>query len=130
MMKKQKGITFIGMLFVAGMLFFVALIGMKIVPAYIEFFSVKKVITAMSNDSEVQNMSVKEVRNSFDKRAVIDNITAVKGEDLEISKDGGETVVIANYSVKTPLFGNLSAYMDFTATTSKARSKSIKGADL
>ncbi len=130
MMKKQKGITFVGMLLVAGMLFFVALIGMKIVPAYIEFFSVKKVITAMSNDSEVQNMSVKEVRNSFDKRAVIDNITAVKGEDLEISKEDGSTVVIAQYAVKTPLFGNLSACMDFTATTSKSRSKSMKGADI
>lgn len=118
-MNRQKGITVVGMLLVAGFVFFVALIGIKIVPSYIEFWSVKKVLKAMANDPELQNMSVKEVRGSFDRRATIDNITAVKADDLEVSKEGGETVVTATYSVKTPLFGNLSAYMDFTATTAK-----------
>ena len=73
----------------------------------------------MSNDVELQNMSVREARASFDRRAVIDNITAVAGTDLEISREGGEMVVSAQYSVKTPLFGNLSACMDFSASTAK-----------
>lgn len=118
-MNKQKGITLVGMLLVAGGLFFVALITMKLVPAYIEFFSVKKVLSAMASDPALPNMSVKEVRESFDRRASIDNITAVKSADLDISKADGETVVTAEYSVKTPLFGNLSAWMDFTSSTAK-----------
>ena len=130
MMKKQKGITFVGMLLVGGLIGFFALIGMKIAPSYIEYMSVKKVIEAMSVDSEIQNMSVKEIRNSFNNRANIAYVTVIKGEDLEISKEDGSTVVIAQYAVKTPLFGNLSACMDFTASTSKSRSKSMKGADI
>ncbi len=123
-MNKQKGITLVGMLLVAGGIFFVALIVMKIVPAYIDFFSVRKVMTAMANDPAFPTMSVKEIRASFARRASIDNITGIKSEDLDISKADGETVVIAEYAVKTPLFGNLSAYMDFTATTAKDSSGS------
>ena len=124
-MNKQKGITVVGMLLVAGLVFFVLLIAMKIVPSYIEYWSVKKVLNAMSSDAALQNMSSKEARASFDRRAQIDNITAVKGEELEISKEGGEMVVTANYSVKTPLFGNLSACMDFNASTAKTAAKAL-----
>lgn len=118
-MNKQKGITVVGMLLVATGIFFIALIVMKIVPAYIEYFSVKKVINAMANDPALPTMSVKEIRDSFSRRASIDNITGIKSDELDISKSAGETVVIAEYAVKTPLLGNLSAYMDFTATTAK-----------
>ena len=118
-MNKQKGITLVGMLLVAGGIFFIALIAMKIVPAYIEFFSVKKVLSAMASDPALPTMSVKEIRESFGRRASIDNISAVKGADLDISRVDGETVVTAEYSVKTPLFGNLSAWMDFSGSTAK-----------
>ena len=119
-MKKQKGITLVGMLLVATGIFFVAVILMKIVPAYIEYYSVKKVLSAMANDPAFPGMSIQEIRVSFDRRANIDNITAVKGADLDISKVDGEPVATAEYSVKTPLFGNLSAWMDFKGSTAKS----------
>jgi hypothetical protein len=43
----------------------------------------------------------------------------VKGDDLEITKEGGETVVTANWSVKIPMVSNASACLDFTVTTAK-----------
>lgn len=121
-MNKQKGITLVGMLLVAAGIFFVALIAMKMAPAYIEYFSVKKVMSAIANDPALPNMSVKEIRESFDRRASIDDISSIKGADLDISKGDGETVVSAEYSVKTPLVGNVSAWMDFSASTAKTSS--------
>jgi len=43
----------------------------------------------------------------------------VKGDDLEIGKEGGETVVSANWSVKIPLVSNISACLDFSVTSAK-----------
>jgi len=40
--KKQQGATLLGMLIVGAFVVFVALIVMKVAPAYIEFMSVKK----------------------------------------------------------------------------------------
>lgn len=115
-LKKQAGATLLGMLFVGAMLFFVAVIAMKIFPAYQEYFSVKTVIRAMNKES-LSTMSKKEIQDSFNKRADTSYVTVVHGSDLIIGKNSaGETTVSAQYQVITPLFGNISVMMDFDAS--------------
>jgi hypothetical protein len=117
-LKKQTGATLLGMLFIGGMLFFVALIAMKIFPAYQEYFSVKTVIRTM-NQEPLTGMSKKEIQDSFDKRANTSYITVIKGTDIIIDKNSaGEPTVSAQYQVTTPLFGNISVLMDFNVTPS------------
>ncbi len=117
MKKQQQGATFLGMLFIAACIVFVAIIGVKMVPSYIEFFSIKKILVSMRNAGEMKE-GPKEIRAAFDRRASIDNITSIKGDELEISKDGEEALVTATYSVKVPLMGNVSACMDFKTASS------------
>jgi hypothetical protein len=113
-LKKQVGATLLGMLFFGAMIFFVALIAMKIFPAYEEYFSVKTVIGAMNKES-MNSMSKKDIQSSFDRRADIGYITVISGKDLTIEKDAsGEAKVSAQYQVLKPLFGNISVLMDFT----------------
>jgi hypothetical protein len=40
-------------------------------------------------------------------------------EALEVTKEGGETVITAVWSVKVPMIYNFSACLDFVATTAK-----------
>lgn len=122
-MKKQQGITLIGMFFVAFLVICGAIAAAKLTPAYVEFWSVKKIFKAMAGDPELKTMSAKQIRESYDRRASIDNVTHLSGKDLEISKDGGETVVEGSYSVKVPLAGNLSAWMDFSVSTQGGKSE-------
>jgi len=122
-MRKQRGATIFGMMIIAMALVFGALLVMKILPPYMDYWTVKKVLSVMANDPELKNMSEREVRNSFDKRASIDNITSVKGSDLEISKEEGEVIIEANYPVKVHLVGNMSACMDFAASTAASKPK-------
>jgi len=115
-LKKQAGATLLGMLFIGAMLFFVAVIAMKIFPAYQEYFSVKTVIRAMNKES-LNDMSKKEIQDSFNKRADTSYVTVIHGSDLIIDKNSsGETTVSAQYQVITPLFGNISVMMDFNAS--------------
>lgn len=117
-LKQQQGATFLGMVIVAGGLIFIAIIGMKLVPAYIEYMSVKKVLKAMGNDASLNTMSTKEIRQSFSDRKGIDNITSVKKEDIVIAKgDDGQTVVSVDYQVQKPLMGNVTALLDFHASS-------------
>lgn len=113
--KSQRGATFLGMLFVGAMVAFVALIVMKMVPAYTEFFSVKKVIKAMKEEP-LGTMSKKEIMDSFDKRASIAYIESVKGSDLDIEKGAeDEAVVSVEYQIVKPIMGNVSVLIDFSA---------------
>lgn len=115
--KKQKGATFLGMAIIAGILIFAAIIVMKMAPAYIEFMSVKKVLHAMSQDS-LSSMSKKEIKDSYVRRASIDDIASVTPDDLVIEKDEtGATVVSVQYRVIKPLVGNVSVILDFAASS-------------
>lgn len=116
-MHKQRGATLIGMLFVGILVVFAAIVIMKLVPAYIEYYSIKKVFSAMAADPALKDAKASEVRESYARRSGIDNITAVKAEDLEISREDGTLVVAAQYRVEKPLFGNVGMYIDFAATT-------------
>lgn len=120
-MKYQRGATLMSMLFYSIVVIMIAVLIIKLTPPYIEHFSVKKVINAIGNEPDLSTMTPADIRRSFDRRASVDYITVLKGEDLDITKKDGQTVVSADYAVKVPLVGNITALLDFSASTSPSR---------
>ena len=117
MQNQQRGLTMIGFLFVAFVLVMVAMLGMKLVPAYIEFFSVKKILATMGQDSDLKSKSNAEIRSDFIKRANVGYVTVVKPEDLSIDRRGGTLVISAEYEFRSKLVGNTSLVVDFSASS-------------
>jgi hypothetical protein len=117
-MRKQLGVSLSGAIFWMVIIAFVGVMASKLLPAYIDFFAVKKIFAAMEQNGDTKG-TVASIRDAFDRRNAIEDVKAVAGRDLDISKAGGETVVTAAWSQKVPLFNNLSACMDFVVTTEK-----------
>ena len=117
MKSKQRGLTMFGFLFVAIVLVAMALLAMKLVPAYIEFFSVKKILATMGQDSEIRSKSNAQIREDFSKRASVGYVTVVKAKDLSIDRSGGVPVISADYEFRTKLVGNVSLVVDFSASS-------------
>jgi len=118
MKRKQGGITLTGALGGMVVLAAVALFAAKLMPAYLEYFAVKKMLAAMESSGE-SKASVREIRNSWARRNTIEDVKSVNPDDLEITKEGGEAIITANWSTKVPIIGNFSACLDFSATTAK-----------
>lgn len=114
---QQRGLSMIGFLFVAAVLVMIAMLAMKLVPAYIEFFSVKKILATMGQEPELRSKSNGELRSDFAKRANTGYVTVVKPENLTIDRSGGTPVISADYEFRTKLFGNVSLVVDFNAST-------------
>jgi len=125
MQHHQRGMSFISILILVVLGVSITLLVVKLTPAYIEFFSVKKIMSAIAKDPAFPGMSPKEIRDSFDRRATIDYITSVDGKDLDLSKDNGENVVSVEYARKIPLVLNISACLDFEASTAGTKSKPL-----
>ncbi len=117
-MRKQRGVSVIGLIVILSLLGFFGVMAAKLLPSYVEYFSVKKILATMENAGDTKG-TVRDIRKSFDLRNAIEDVKAVKGEDLEITKEAGETVVSASWSVKIPLVQNISACVDFSVTTAK-----------
>lgn len=110
-MRKQRGVSLIGLIFFGGLLFFAALLVMKSLPAFIEYFTIKKHISELVKGGD--GSSPKEIMASFDRRASIDDISSVQGNDLEISKRGDGVDIRLSYSRKVLLFGPVNLCFDF-----------------
>ena len=115
---KQAGVTLGGLLMIMFVVVIVGIFGLKLIPAYIEYAKCKSAIEAIAGDRS-KTGSVQEVRKAFDARATIDDISAVKAADLEITKDGNDVVLSFAYRKEIPVVANIGLYIDFAASTKR-----------
>lgn len=100
MKKKQSGVSFLGILFVGGTLAFAGVIAAQVFPTFLEYQAISKAAGKAATGS-----TVPEVRSIFDKAAQIDDIKAIVGKDLEVTKDGDKIVVGFAYNKEIHLGG-------------------------
>lgn len=100
MKSKQRGISFIGILFVGGVLAFTGVIAAQVFPTLLELQSITKAATKAAEGN-----TVADVRSIFDKAASIDDIRSITGKELEVTKEGDKTVVAFAYNKEIHIGG-------------------------
>lgn len=120
MKKKQSGLSLLGLIIVSALLIFAALVGIKVVPSVIEYYSIIKAIKTIAAGPEGRG-TVADIRKAYDRHAQIDNLTSVTGADLEIGKEGNEVVIFFEYAKKIQLFGNVSLCIDYAGSSSTSK---------
>lgn len=118
-MKFQRGVSLNGMLIGSVIFVLLALLAMKVLPEWMEYGKILKVVKATAGDSSVKEATIPDVRAAYDKRADIDLIKSVTGQDLDITKDDGGLVISFAYTKKVPLFYNVSLVFDFEGSSAK-----------
>src|SRR5437899_4069398 len=98
--RKQRGISFFGLLFVAIVVACVGVVVAQVIPTLIEY----QAITKAANKAK-EGTTVPEVRAIFDRAQAIDDFKSVSGRDLDVKKDGDEVVVSFAYDREIHLFG-------------------------
>ncbi len=114
---QQQGITLSGFIFGAFLFVIVGITLMKLVPAYIQDAQINSIFRDIAHDPDMQKATPHDIQKSFDRRASVDAITAIRSEDIDISSEGDTPVLSANYFVKVPLVGNISLYMEFNPSS-------------
>lgn len=114
----QRGISFIGLIMAATGIILIAILGLKVVPPYIHSFQIAQILKTISSDPAMQNASIKEIRESYTKRAGINYITDISADELEIAKDGAYLTLSVSYSVRIPLVANITLLLEFNPSSS------------
>ena len=107
--QKQRGISFIGLLFVAIVLACVGVVVAQVIPTLIEYQAITKAANKATEGS-----TVPEVRSIFDRAQAIDDFQSVSGKDLDVKKVGDKVVVSFAYQREIHLFGP--AFLTLTYT--------------
>lgn len=113
MMHRQKGVSATGWLFLLGVLSFIVLMGMRLVPAYMEFMSVERAFNAIE-DPENKIKTPTAVRRALTKRFNVDNVDTINSADVKIDTRGEKMRVWIDYEVRVKMVSNIDAVVSFS----------------
>ncbi len=116
-MNKQRGVTITGLLMTIVVLMMVSLLGFKVFGPYKQYFTIQKVFKQIAVNPEVKGGGRKDFLQAWSKYAMTDDIGVLSGDDVELTKDGNDIVISAAYSVRVPLFKNISLLIDFAPSS-------------
>jgi beta-lactam-binding protein with PASTA domain len=97
---QQAGISFIGLLFVVGILACAGVLAAQVFPTVVEYQAILKAVQKASAGN-----TVPEVRQIYEKASEIDDIKSVTPKDLDISKQGDKVVVKFAYNKEIHMAG-------------------------
>ncbi|MEO5629342.1 MAG: DUF4845 domain-containing protein [Thermomonas sp.] len=107
MNRKHSGMTMIGFLITLSVVMFFVYCGMKIVPMYIEYYSVKKALAGIAVEPEITNASKAKIRELFYKRLYMSYANNVKDDALKIENTDTGYMLTVDYERREQLIANL-----------------------
>jgi Tfp pilus assembly protein PilE len=123
-LNRQQGISLTGLILVLMVLGLFALLAIKIVPSYLEFRAVRDGMVR----AKAAGGSVADMQRTFDKFAEINNIDAIHGRDLVISREGDTPEISFAYEKRIPLTGRATLVIDYDGSTSASGAAAKTGA--
>jgi hypothetical protein len=114
----QQGLSLVGLLFIGIIIVLLAILAAKIVPDVVEYEKIVANVKAISQDASFSGSgSIEDIREAYKKRAMVDQISAVKASDLDIVRNNGKFVVSFAYSKAISLGGPVSLVIDYQYST-------------
>ena len=115
MNRKQSGMTMLGFLITLAVVMFFLYVGMKIVPMYTEYYSVKKALAGMASEPGLASSSKEKVRQLFMRRLNMSYALNVKSDALKIESTDQGYMLTVDYEERRELMANLDVVGKFHA---------------
>lgn len=110
---RQDGISMGGMMMVLALIGLAALVAIRLVPVYLESFSVQKSVMSVVEEAKHKPHTPLQMRDLMMKRLSINNVTVVGKDDIVIRRDGFFYKITVDYEVRTPFIKNIDFVVKF-----------------
>jgi hypothetical protein len=109
---RQHGMTFIGYLLLFGLLGMVVMVGLRLLPAYMEYFKVSSTLESVAEESNVETTTA-QLRQAIAARFQVNGVNTINSRDIAIARSSGVLTLTAAYEYRTPMMGNVDAVVVF-----------------
>jgi hypothetical protein len=113
---RQRGMTVISVLIILIMIAFVGLIVMRILPIYIDYFSIRSSLEGLKKEPEIERMTLLDVQQRIQKRFDISYVNIIDARRIKVRQQGRDKVLELAYEDRRPLLGNLDVIAKFNET--------------
>ena len=114
MHRSQRGVTFIGWLFLLIPVAILVYVGIRLTPLYLNYFRVARSLEQTATQfQDGGQVNPQQVRSTIDKHFDIESIEFPTAKDIDIHRQGEGWVMVAEYEGYAPLFANIALVIDF-----------------
>lgn len=92
--RQQGGVTLIGLLFWGVIIAFVAVVGMKVVPTVMEYFTIQKTVNKIASGNPA---TVPAARAEFERIKSVEYSIGIDAADLIVTKENDKVVIAFAY---------------------------------
>lgn len=121
MKRTQSGMTLIGFIVVLGVVGLFAFVGMKLIPMYSEYYSVKQALKGLAAEPGIADRDPAKIKDLFFRRLYISYAENVKDEHVQIKRIDSGWEMKVDYEVRKPVIANLDVVGKFSATEKLTR---------
>lgn len=110
---RQKGMTLFSIMIIIVFFAFIAITIVKIVPIYLDSYTVSDVVTSLKDERGLGDKSSKEIADLILKRLNLNQVSVVTKDDIYIEKAKNTVLIDVEYEARKPMYGNLDVIISF-----------------
>lgn len=110
---KQAGMTALSLLLLALVVGFFLICLVKIGPVYLESMTVKSIVEQAAEEARNEELGKAEIHDRIAKKLLINTVSGMNMEDVEVRGIGEDMEIDANYEVRKPLLFNIDVVVKF-----------------
>ncbi len=116
MRRRQRGMTFIGLLCILVLVGIIGYAGVRLAPVYLNYLKIARAMDSTATEVKGDNPDPGAMRNILERHWEIDDPTTVDYKDVEITRDDSGVSMHVAYDDSVPYIGNVSLSVHFDKT--------------
>ena len=119
MRKSQAGLTIFGFLLVAAVVVIFAMVGFRVVPSYVEYYSVKRALEDTMRSGTADPNNPMPFRKELERRLQTGYVENVKAADAVLTRQSTQVVAELAWERRLHMFGNASILLEFEVSATR-----------
>ncbi len=110
---KQRGASFFSWLFILFVAVFLFQVGSKLVPIYVESYTVQQSLKTLMENNTLSDLASPEVRTKLSKSFSINNVRGAAAQSINVKKADGAIIIDIEYEERVSFIGNVDLVVSF-----------------
>ena len=119
--KRQQGITTLGILIGAMFIIAVMLLAIKVVPLYINDYAIGKAVASLAEEDNLYRKTKSEIRNIVRRKLTADYVDDLDDDAFEVEKTKGVIIIDINYEARVSVVSNIDLVAKFSHHLEQAK---------
>jgi hypothetical protein len=116
---RHRGLTIIGFLLVAAVVVIFAMVGFRVIPSYIEYYSVRKALDDTMRGGSADPNNTAAFCKELERRLQTSYVEGVKATDVILQRSGTQVTAELAWERRLHMFGNMYILLEFEATSAR-----------